>query len=195
MTDTVLVVCAANRIRSPMYAAALRRHLDARGRTDVLVRSAGLLEAGRPAIPEAVTAMTRFGDDLRSHTSTFLTSELADASDLIVTMTTRLRTEVGVVSTAAEQRAFTAKELDDRARGLRPIQDGETLREWATFVGSLRTRQELLTAKSEWDIPDPLGRPLSEVIDLAYVLENLAARLAQCWPSGLSAQAQLAQSP
>jgi protein-tyrosine-phosphatase len=90
MTE-VLMVCSANRGRSPISEAILRRLLDERGITDVRVSSAGMCayEIGRvglPADPTSVAVCERHGLDISEHVVRPVTPELIDAVDLVVVM-------------------------------------------------------------------------------------------------------------
>ena len=58
---SILFVCTGNTCRSPMAAALMRRALDKRGRSDIIVESAGLAADGSPASGNAVAAMAEQG--------------------------------------------------------------------------------------------------------------------------------------
>ena len=83
---TVLFVCTGNTCRSPMAAALLRRALDKRGRSDIMVESAGLAADGSPASENAVSAMREWGLDLSGHLSRPVTPALLKEADVIAVM-------------------------------------------------------------------------------------------------------------
>jgi protein-tyrosine-phosphatase len=90
MTE-ILIVCTANRGRSPISEAILRRLLEERGITDVRVSSAGLSayeldRAGLPADPRSAAVCDRHGLDLSGHVSRPVTPELIESVDLVVVM-------------------------------------------------------------------------------------------------------------
>lgn len=81
MTSSVLFVCVHNAGRSQMAAGWLR-HLAGDA---VEVRSAGSLPADR-LNPAAVEAMAEVGIDITGRRPTVLTSEVVEASDVVITM-------------------------------------------------------------------------------------------------------------
>jgi protein-tyrosine-phosphatase len=83
---SVLFVCHGNMFRSPFAAAVLRRALGGAGVSGVRVESAGLLTAGRPVPPEAITAAARRGIDLTRHTSQLVLADMVRTADLVVVM-------------------------------------------------------------------------------------------------------------
>jgi len=84
-TRRVLVVCTANICRSAMAGVFLREHLRAAGLAHVAVSSAGThAQAGRPALPAAVTAVAAIRGSLQGHVSTPLDIVSAREADLIL---------------------------------------------------------------------------------------------------------------
>lgn len=108
----IVLVCDANRARSPIAAALLTRELDQRGMSvGIGVSSAGLsTRGGQPAVPEAVEAAAGLGLDLRAHRSRPLTDHDLDA-DLIITMTRSQLDAIGPRRPGLSARAFTLVEL------------------------------------------------------------------------------------
>jgi protein-tyrosine-phosphatase len=83
----VLFVCTGNICRSPMAAAIARDLLDAAGRTDVEVSSAGTYAiVGHGATDDAITTAEHHGLDLLDHRARQLTPELVAGADLVVGM-------------------------------------------------------------------------------------------------------------
>jgi protein-tyrosine-phosphatase len=108
----VLFVCTGNTCRSPMAEVIARRRLADRGWTQVEVRSAGVgAFEGSPVSGGALRTAVRHGLDLSGHEATYLTREVADAADLILTMSAshlaRVR-ELGAGERAAIITSFAA---------------------------------------------------------------------------------------
>lgn len=84
----VLFVCSANRFRSPLAEAALKKCLDEDGcRADWEVSSAGLwTESGLPPIPKAIKAAEGMGLNVSNHRTRPITPELLSKSDLVIVM-------------------------------------------------------------------------------------------------------------
>ncbi|HJD23805.1 MAG TPA: low molecular weight phosphatase family protein [Firmicutes bacterium] len=83
---TVLFLCTGNTCRSPMAAALMRRALDKRGRSDIIVESAGLAADGSPASANAVEALREWSLDIAGHVSRPATPELLRRADVIAVM-------------------------------------------------------------------------------------------------------------
>lgn len=83
MNDTrVLVLCHANRYRSPLFAALLQRRAPG-----IEVRSAGFKEGGRPAAKRIREAASRlFGLDLAAHRSTLVSRPLVEWATHVLVM-------------------------------------------------------------------------------------------------------------
>lgn len=83
----VLLVCTGNLCRSPMAAAILRRLLDERNRSDVLVTSAGTAAwEGAPASEGAYLVALEHGLDLSAHRARQLSEEVVVEADLVLGM-------------------------------------------------------------------------------------------------------------
>ena len=85
----LLVVCTANRCRSPIGEVIALEVARQRG-LNIAVCSAGTdAVAGAPATDGAITTMRRQGLDLGQHTSRPVTESLVAAADLVVAMERR----------------------------------------------------------------------------------------------------------
>lgn len=83
----ILLVCTGNTCRTPMAEAILRKLVDQRGLTDVEISSAGTgAWDGAPASEGAYLVGLENGMDLSRHRARLLSPALADAADLILTM-------------------------------------------------------------------------------------------------------------
>jgi protein-tyrosine-phosphatase len=86
--SSILFVCTANRFRSPLAAALLRKELAAMGIPGICdVSSAGTwAQAGLPVVPGLLGMARRFNVDLSAHRSRPVTPLLLSNYDLIVAM-------------------------------------------------------------------------------------------------------------
>ena len=85
---TVLFVCTANRSRSPVAAACLRKELASRGvGEDWWVISAGTWTTdGLPPVEVAILGAKRLGLDISGHASRVVTAERMQDADLVIVM-------------------------------------------------------------------------------------------------------------
>lgn len=90
-TRKILVVCTANRCRSVIAEAFLRRELANKPKfTDWEICSAGTrFEDGYPADRPTIEEMDKYGIDVRGHVSQRLTNDHLVDADIILTMTRR----------------------------------------------------------------------------------------------------------
>ncbi len=177
----VLVVCTANRCRSVMTAALLARRLVAAGAAG-WVRSAGVLAAGQPAPPEAISVMAGYGLDVSRHRSRLMTAEELGAATLVLTMAREHVRQAVVTEPAAWPRAFTLKEILRRGEQAGPRASGESLADWTARLHVGRERSALLGDSPDDDIPDPMGGPPQAYLRTATLLDQLTGHLVElCW--------------
>jgi protein-tyrosine-phosphatase len=83
----ILFLCTGNICRSPMAEALARKLFQERGRSDIVVASAGTSAGeGSPASEGAYLVGLEKGLDLADHAASFLTREVVKRADLILTM-------------------------------------------------------------------------------------------------------------
>jgi low molecular weight protein-tyrosine phosphatase len=172
----VLVVCTANRCRSPLAAALLTNALARRGQP-AMVETAGLRSAGLPATHETVLVAGRRGFDLGDHESRRLARDEVERVDLVVGMERLHVREIVAASRSAWPRTFTLKELVRRGEAIGPRASDEPLSAWVARVHAGRVPRDLLGASVDDDVADPSGAPVGDHEDLANELEDLIGRL------------------
>lgn len=106
----VLIVCAANIVRSFMAEVVMKKRLKARGAGGISVASAALLGfEGRPADPLAVKILEENGIIADNHLSRRLTREMVDWADVIAVMEKAQKRELTEKYTEAEGKTTLLK--------------------------------------------------------------------------------------
>jgi protein-tyrosine phosphatase len=178
----LLVLCTANQCRSPMAAGLLARRLS-EARVHAELRSAGVLEAGRPAWPEAAAVMAERGMPLDTHRSRMLEPRYVADADLVLGMAREHVREAVALDPSAFGRAFTLKELV--RLGEASPRRGQPLEGWLEGLSAHREVTDLLGASEADDVEDPIGRPIRAFRDTADELDALVVRLQRvAWPNG-----------
>jgi protein-tyrosine phosphatase len=167
-----------------MAEGLLRDQLERLG-VDARVDSAGVLDTGSPAAPEAVAALEARGIDISSHRSRRLSGPLIDGADLILGMAREHVREVALMDPRAWPRSFTLKELVRRGEAAGPCARGQSLDDWLAKVAAGRTHSEMLGAASSDDIADPIGGPPSLYEATAIELTELLAALVALMRAGV----------
>jgi protein-tyrosine-phosphatase len=174
----VLVVCSANRCRSPLAAALLRMALVERD-VPADVGTAGLRSPGRSATDQTSMVGARRGLDLTAHRSRTLDPDLIATTDLILGMERVHVREVVALEPSAWSRTFTLKELVRRGESAGSREPDESIGSWLRRVSEGRTARDLMGESPDDDVTDPTGGPMAEHEDLAQELEDLVRRLAE----------------
>jgi protein-tyrosine phosphatase len=172
---SVAFICTGNRFRSPLAAAFL-----ARAAADVPLRivSLGTLELGPvPALPEAVEVAERRGLDLGSHRARTIRDVDLGPFDLVLGFERAHLSAAIVDGGAREGHTFMLAELVsllDRA----PLSvDGAAPAQRARARIAQAHRLRAFPA-AEFELPDPLGRPVRAQRKIAARLELLVQELA-----------------
>lgn len=168
----LLIVCTANRCRSPLAEVIARRHLDELGIIGD-VHSAGTAAVdGAPATDGAVATARGLGLDLSSHRSRIVTPELVAAADLVLTMepqqSVRIVTDLGGDLTST----FTLPEFARMSSAAPRRVDGESLLGWIRGIAEGRSPNDALAAES---IADPIGGPMRQYRNTARAIETALA--------------------
>ena len=165
-----------------MATAILRHRLEQR-QIPAVVTSAGLREAGHPAVEGAVRALAGRGLDATSHRSRRVEADLVRDADLVLALERAHVREVVVLEPEAWPRTFTVKELVRRAAAAGPRSADESLSAWLTRLHAGRRRADLLGSSPDDDVGDPTGGSPEDYEATADELEGLLSRLVLLgWP-------------
>ncbi len=168
-----LVVCTANRCRSPMAEELLRERLRSVA-TPTLVSSAGTHAGeGLPATPDALAV----AGGPEGHVSRPLVRGLVEGADVVLCMTRdHVRTVVTLVPDAFS-RTYTLRDLVRRGADAGPRRPGESIETWLTWVGTGRRPSDLVGYDDADDVEDPVGRPVGAYRRCAADLDSLLAEI------------------
>lgn len=168
----ILVVCTANRARSPVAALILAAAAAERGAAHVLVHSAGVAaEPGLDLLPSMRKVLLRRGMKVPEHRARRLEAREALGSQLVITMTEEQRRAVARAGPGLVPRCYTMLEL------VRLVRSPHWCEEWngrPRVVEQLhRTRALAAPPARPEDVPDPsqggtrLARSVLDRIDRA----------------------------
>ena len=187
-TPTVLFVCTANIVRSPIAAALLTTRLRESG-TDAVVESAGLLDGYRPIDNGALLALEEHGIDLSPHRSRTLDAAMVRNAALILGLEREHVREAVLLDRSAWLRAFTLKEIVRRGENIGIRGHDESMDDWIARMHADRTHRDLLGADPIDDISDPYGGAPGDYEDAVEEINGLVARLVRLvWPGALKEQ-------
>ena len=163
-----------------MAEALLRHRLELAGLgAEVSVRSAGVLDTGRPAAWQAVDALAPRRLSLDDHRSTRLTPQLVEGSDLVLGMAREHVRAAVVADPEAWLRTFTLKELVRLGAVVGRRHSGQPVGEWLAKAGAGRDRADLAGESPGDDVPDPVGSDLAVFAGLVEELDGLLATLTE----------------
>jgi protein-tyrosine phosphatase len=180
----VLVVCTANQCRSPMAQAILQHRL---GEYEITatVGSAGLREAGHPALESVVRTLADRGLEATAHRSRRLDVDLVREVDLVLALERAHVREVVVLEPQAWARTFTIKELVRRGAATGPRARDESFSGWLARIHAGRRRADLLGASPDDDVRDPTGGSPDDYEATADELDALLSRFVNlAWGEG-----------
>lgn len=165
-----------------MAEAVLRHRL---GQRDVraTVASAGLREAGRPALAHARQALEGRGLSAADHRSRQLEQRAVRGADLVLGLERAHVREVVVLEPDAWPRTFTIREFVRRAAAAGPRPADEALSAWVERVHAGRRRADLMGASPDDDVRDPTGGPSEDYEATVELLDTLLTQLVGlAWP-------------
>lgn len=145
----------------------------------VQAESAGFLDAGRPAMDNAIASMSAAGYDLTGHQSRTVTAELIAAADLVVTMTHQHVADLILLAPDQWQKVFQLRDFVQRAEKAGRRAPEQPFDDWVAAVGSGRTRSGVVSGSVTDDIPDPVGGPRSAYDQVRRTVDELVTRLAE----------------
>jgi protein-tyrosine phosphatase len=176
--DRILVLCTANRARSPVMAELLRREAALRGlEARVDIESAGLqAQPGEPLLPSVGRAVEPITVALREHRSRSLDLDSGERPSLVLTMTEAQRHAVLRLQPRLLDRTFTVREV------LRLLASPLWDEQWAGTADVVhhlhRLRPLVPRASSPEDVADPADGGRRLAVTVVRELERSAPRLA-----------------
>jgi protein-tyrosine phosphatase len=150
----VLVVCTANRCRSPIGEALLSA---GRGESPIVVRSAGFLEEGQRVDPHAVAVAATAGLSIEDYRSRQLNAARLERADLVLCMTIGHLQRIVTLEPAFWPKTFSFLEFAELLTVGPQVVRGD-------FQASLsavqlgRNRSDLMARSRELDVSDPVGQ-------------------------------------
>ena len=179
MSYSILLLCRANLCRSPSAEVMLSRALVSVN-VDAKVSSAGLTVHDDQVAPDDFVELALLrGIDLREHQPIAFTPEMADDTDLVLTMSRDLLRAMVVDTPALWPRSFTLLEIVRRGVSLEPPEPGDTLGSWLARVHASRDRADLLGTDTLDDIRDPQADSLAGNEVMFGQIERSTRRLAR----------------
>lgn len=174
VVQRVLVLCAANRCRSPLFAVMLREQLQS-ANVEVTVESAGFQTSRRPAEPGSVREAAARGLDLSTHLSRRVEATDLRRADLVLTMELAQLREAVSLDARCWPRTFTLRDLVRRAGSATAAADGDRV----AGVHAGRRAGDLLRAGPVDDVPDPVGGPPAAFAAMASEFDRSAPVVAE----------------
>lgn len=174
---SVLVVCTANRFRSPAGEYLLRRAAEAAG-LPWAVRSAGTHAVpGQPMDPRTAEVLAADPATLRAWRTSQLDRTGVAAADLILVAADEHRRYVVTLDPAALHRTFPLRQfarLADEARTA-----GGSLRDGAVLLDQARRARARVqpAPPGEDDLPDPVGKPLRALRSTVELVDEAVRRI------------------
>lgn len=124
---TILFICTANQIRSPLAEALLKEILHEEGfSTDWNVESAGTWASdGLPALPYAIKIGNELGVDLSEHRSRMVTADMLKNAKLVFAMEERHKESLKFEFNEFKDKIFLLRELIGQNQDIRdPVSNG-----------------------------------------------------------------------
>ena len=178
----ILIVCTANRCRSPIAAALLQYHAALEGTPETIVASAGLMPGGESVPVPGLARMAEWNIDLSGHVSRQVDAAAVDDADLVLGMARDHVRDLVAADDSLHWRSFTLKDFVRRA-AYTPRAPDQTVNTWIRGLSLERSRRQLLRSSRRDDIIDPMGRPdrvwnevVSEIDEWTLRLARILAR-------------------
>jgi protein-tyrosine phosphatase len=165
----VLFVCIGNVCRSPVGERLLAARLP-RERFDVGSAGVGAM-VGYAMSTYAAEELRSYGGDPAGFAARQLTSDIVESSDLVLTATREVRSQVLAEVPTALRRTFTILEFAELAKNA----EGSTPAEIVAWAGTHRS----LAAGVEQDVPDPYRRGPEEHARAAAAIDAAVQEIAK----------------
>lgn len=179
MTTSVLIVCHANRCRSPYAAEILARAVSGK---DVTIESQGLLPGGG-AMPAAGQKLAEeLGMDFSAHRSREFAAYRAAEFDVVLTMARDQSRAVVAEAPDVWPRVFTVRQFAPWLQE-HPVPAGRGLGDWIAEAARDRDRRELVERAPADEIDDPFGKPVSAWRTMVAQLSPMLTSIADGIPS------------
>lgn len=162
---TVLLVCTGNICRSPYMAAALSSLLQANGRHDVVLESAGTAALVGAPVAEAMQDIMMTQGLATAGLARQLDPTMLSRADLVLTASREHRSAVVKLRPAALRNTFTLRQAGRllAGSGETKIDDHVAARRVAQMCAA--RRGQLGPSPGELDdVPDPWGGPVTEYV-------------------------------
>ncbi len=176
----ILFVCTGNTCRSAMAEGLLRARLVERGGDAPVVASAGTEIRDRAdlgATPAAVEVLADRGINLESHTTTPLSVETVAGANLVVAMTRRHESAVGLLEPVARSRTFLAVEVV-RLGGQVGSRGDRSMTDWVRALDGARGGH-FTAGRVADEVADPWGGPDEVYRQCADQLDGICSALAR----------------
>ncbi|MDQ4096068.1 MAG: DUF4388 domain-containing protein [Actinomycetota bacterium] len=178
---TIVLLCTANRIRSPMAESFLRAHL---GELPATVESVGVDgREGQPAMPEAVEVARELGGDLSAHAARPLSAVDLSQADLILGFEARHVRRAVRDGNAPPEKTFTLPQFVKCIERAGAPEETELLQRARTAVELAHAQRSDPSGSSrrtrEIEIVDPLGGPISAYRNTALRIRELCKRVSE----------------
>ncbi|GGL04727.1 protein-tyrosine phosphatase [Curtobacterium luteum] len=156
----VLFVCSGNICRSPLGAQVLVARLGPDAPAFEVESAGTIADDGAPMDGAAAEQSRRLGGDAASHRSRYLTPEIVESADLVLTAERSHRAAVVSLAPRATKRAFTIKQFARVLDGLEPgdLAGVSTPEELVETVARLRGTVAPPADPADDDVDDPYRR-------------------------------------
>lgn len=179
----IVVLCLANRCRSPLGSALLQREATLL-QLPLEVISAGFGDSGLPATTATVDTAHDLDLDLSAHHSLTIDQATLAQADLVIGMERLHVREAVVMEPSIWRHAFTLRELVRRAEAVPPRAPGQSLADYLEGLSAGRDRMELMGSSPDDDIVDPTTDWTVDHATTAALIDDLLRRfLNRAWPS------------
>lgn len=166
----ILFVCTGNICRSPTAERLAAVYRDRHRLEGFSARSAGTRAViGHPMHPESASVLKRLNGDPSSFVARQLTTKIASAADLILTMTSAHRGAVLELAPHRLHRTFTL------------VEASRLVSEHGASLADLAERRCLLTADEVFDVPDPIGQSPEVFAAIGEQIALLLSPILEIW--------------